>query len=355
MGDNHFYHITPKGRIETLPSIQAALSSLRHGGYIWLDFFQASREELSELIEPLGIHPLSVEDCIDEEQIPKIEDFPTNTFMVFNAFTYINRELFIDELDFALGKNFIISVSRDIRGGERFFNKLFDKVSLELANITKGPDQLLQVILDYTIDKKFIAVDAIQDRLDEAEEIIVSDSLTFEPDELMSLRRQLLSLRKSLFHERENLIKICRKDSRFIKENTIYHFRDIYDHLARFFEVTEMHRETISNLMEIYLSMINNRMALIANKTNLIMRRLTLINTIFMPLTLLASIGGMSEWTMMTGPHNWKFAYPAFMLLMIIIGFINYFLLRMLESRDSKKSDIKTMKTEIKKMETDEA
>ena len=88
--------------------------------------------------------------------------------------------------------------------------------------------------------------------------------------------------------------------------------------------------------MEIYLSMMNNRMALLANRTNRFVRRLTLITTIFMPLTLLAGIGGMSEWSMMTGPANWKISYPLFLLLMAVIGVVNYLLLKRYESKDNR-------------------
>jgi magnesium transporter len=87
--------------------------------------------------------------------------------------------------------------------------------------------------------------------------------------------------------------------------------------------------------MEMYLSLIKNRMAEVANRTNATVRRLTLITTVFMPLTLLAGIGGMSEWTMMTGQSNWKIAYPLFLLGMAVIGAINFWLLRWVESRNS--------------------
>jgi magnesium transporter len=94
----------------------------------------------------------------------------------------------------------------------------------------------------------------------------------------------------------------------------------------------------ITSLMEIYLSVLNNRMTIAANRTNRIVRRLTLINTIFMPLTLLAGIGGMSEWSMMTGPRNWMIAYPIFLVLMVGLGFFNYFILKKLEARERKKA-----------------
>jgi magnesium transporter len=89
--------------------------------------------------------------------------------------------------------------------------------------------------------------------------------------------------------------------------------------------------------MEMYLSMLNNQMTKAANETNVTVRRLTFITTIFMPLTLLAGIGGMSEWSMMTGPENWRIAYPAFLLAMVVIGFASYYLLNRLETRSRRR------------------
>ena len=163
---------------------------------------------------------------------------------------------------------------------------------------------------------------------------MLADVSNFNPAELVRLRRDLLSLRKSLFHEREILVKICRKDCPFISGKAIFHYRDIYDHLAKFFELTESYRDIVTSLMEMYLSMLNNQMTKAANETNQTVRRLTFITTIFMPLTLLAGIGGMSEWSMMTGPQNWKIAYPVFLLAMAVIGFVNYYLLKWLEKRN---------------------
>jgi magnesium transporter len=136
-----------------------------------------------------------------------------------------------------------------------------------------------------------------------------------------------------LYHEREILVKICRKDCPFIPEKAIVHYRDIYDHLSKFFELTETYREIETSLMELYTSLLNNLMTKSANDTNTSVRRLTIITTIFMPLTLLASIGGMSEWSMITGPSNWKITYPLFILGMIVIAVINYLLIMRIEKK----------------------
>jgi magnesium transporter len=122
-------------------------------------------------------------------------------------------------------------------------------------------------------------------------------------------------------------VKICRLDCPFISKKAIYYYRDIYDHLSKFFELTESSRDLVSSLMEMYLSMLNNQMAKTANNTNSTVRRLTYITTIFMPLSLLAGIGGMSEYSMMTGSQNWRLSYPLFLAAMAILGIANYALL----------------------------
>jgi magnesium transporter len=193
----------------------------------------------------------------------------------------------------------------------------------------------MHVVLDYIVDEKLQAFESLEDELEEAEDAVLNDPAEFRPSELMRLKKYLINLRKSIFHEREILVKICRRDCPFVPEKAIFHFRDIYDHLAKFFELTETNRETVTSLMELYTSLLNNQMTKMSNKTNASVRRLTLITTIFMPLTLLASIGGMSEWTMMTGPDNWKFAYPLFLLGIALIAGLNYFLIRQIEKRNN--------------------
>ena len=336
---SRFFHVPPDGTAVIVPDLASALAALKDGGYVWLNYLDPTREDLSDLIEPLGLHHLAIEDCLDDQQIPKIDDYPTNTFILFNKFFYESKELFIDEVDLIVGKNFLILVSHNLHGDSNFLDRLEQIAGLDLENVLKGPDYLLHVILDYIVDEKFHTITALQEELDAIEESIINEITTFKPEELMHLRRSLLILRKSIIHEREILVKICRKDSPFITEKSIYHFRDIYDHLAKFFEEAEIYREMISGFMEMYLSMMNNRMTMLANRTNLVVRRLTLITTIFMPLTLLAGIGGMSEWSMMTGAENWRVAYPLFMFIMLIIGIINYFVLKKIQSRDEDIED----------------
>jgi len=334
MPENRFLHISTLGEMKRFASAKEALSYKNKNGFLWLDYCKPQSEDLNSLMEPLGIHPLAIEDCLDESQIPKIEDYPNHLFMLFNTFQYAHKTLAVQEVDFLISNDFLLTVSNLDINGNCVLKNIEQKISQDIESVKNGPAFLAHSILDWIVDEKFTAIEAIEEDLNNAEDNVISDYEAFSPSELVHLRRELLTLRKSLFHEREVLIKICRKDSQFIPEKSIYQYRDIYDHLAKFFELTESARDVVTSLMEMYLSMLNNQMTRAANRTNEIVRRLTFITTIFMPLSLLAGIGGMSEWSMMTGPENWKISYPVFLAIMLIIGIMNYFLLKWMERKD---------------------
>jgi magnesium transporter len=333
MSESKFYHFSPQGLFYGVESLKDAIDSSEEGGFIWLNYYKPTKDELSSLVGILGIHPLSVEDCIDNSQIPKIEHFPGNSFVIFNAFSYAEKSLHIDEINLFIGKNFLITVSGHNSDTRRPLAEIEKIVSKDPQNSKEGPAFLMHVVMDYLVDKKFEAFDALEDELELAEDAVIDSPSGFNPKELMRLRKDLLNLRKCLYQEREILVKICRLDCPFISDRAIFHFRDIYDHLAKIFELAETYREIVTNLMELYTSLLNNQMTRASNDTNKSVKRLTLITTVFMPLTLLASIGGMSEWSMMTGPENWQKSYPLFLLGMVVIGVLNFILIRRLEKK----------------------
>jgi magnesium transporter len=336
--ESRFYHVTRSGKLVRKTTWAEAREAARKGGYFWLNYVEPTRDELSALIEPLGLHPLAIEDCTDTNQIPKIDDYHRHTFMLFNTYQYVDHALSIHEVDAFIGANFVITVQQQDPRGEPLLAGTERQVELQSSSVRLGPAFLLHVLVDQIVDGKFVEIERLEEEIIETEEAILGNLRSFQPDELLHLRRDLLALRKSLFYEREILVKICRKDCPFIGENALYLYRDIYDHLSKLYELTEASRDVVTSLMEMYLSMLNNQMAQAANATNATVRRLTFITTIFMPLTLFAGIGGMSEWTMMTGKENWKFAYPAFLAAMVVIGIIDYFLLRLLERKERRQT-----------------
>lgn len=333
MSATKLYHFSKNGSFYAIDTLSEAVNALKEGGFVWFNFYKASRDDLNRLVDDLGIHPLSVEDCFDEQQIPKIEHFTNNTFIIFNSFINVNNELFVDEIDLFLGKNFLITVSGYNSGDRQPLHDLAGILGNGKLNIKDGPDVLMHKILDYIVDEKYKAFDILEDEIEEAEESLINEVENFQPTRLLEIRRKLLRVRKSLFHEREILTKIIRADSPFISQKSIIQYRDVYDHLAKFFEMAETFREIATSLMELYSSLLNNYMTKMSNATNVSVRRLTLIATIFMPLTLIASIGGMSEWTMVTGQENWKLAYPMLIVGMLVIGIVTYLAIKRMEKR----------------------
>lgn len=337
MSEARFYHIPKTGKLNRCERVQDAMELVeKEGGFFWLHYLEPVSDDLHPLIQQLDLHPLAVEDALDDNQLPKIDDFPSNTLIVFNAFTYFEEKIVIQEVDFFLGKHFVISIDRIGPDGKPLLDGIEQMVLREMDEDRLGAAFVLHTMLDAIVDRKVFAIEAMEDRLASTEDAVMDRPTDFDPKNLQQIRHILVSLRKSLFHEREVFVKICRKDCPFIPDRAIFQYRDIYDHLARFFELTETLRDIATSLMEIDLSMRSNEMARASNRTNRSVRRLTLITIVFLPLSLLASIGGMSEWSMMTGPENWRFTYPLFLLAMVVIGALSYFLLKGIIRRDDR-------------------
>ncbi|NTU76975.1 MAG: magnesium transporter CorA family protein [Alphaproteobacteria bacterium] len=340
MSESYFYHISKSGKLSQFTDVSEVTNQAKNDeGFFWLHYLEPTNEELHPLIKLLDLHPLSIEDALDDNQLPKIDDFSSNTFIVFNAITYMNEKVNIQELDFFLGKHFVVSIDRIGPDGKPLLDGIKDIVLREMDEDRLGPAFVLHTILDVIVDRKVFAIEAMEDQLTETEDAILERPTEFDPKSLQHIRHMLVTLRKSLFHEREVFVKICRKDFDFIPDKAIFQYRDIYDHLARFFELTETLRDIATSLMEIDLSLRSNEMARASNRTNRSVRRLTLITIVFLPLSLLASIGGMSEWSMMTGPENWRITYPLFLLAMVLIGAVSYFFLKWIIRKDDRKTD----------------
>lgn len=328
-----YFIIDPAGNLSLTSTLSDALAGADHGGYLWADYLDPTNESLAELATQLKIHPLSLEDCLNEEQLPKLDVFPDYSFMIFNYFEITTDMLAAHELDLFLGARFLITVSRRDSQGWSLLADLHKGIERDNLKIRQGPSFLMHLIIDNVVDRKFNALEMLEEKLDEDEDEILNRTGRFDPASLMATRRQLLVVRKAVFYEREVLGKLIRMDSPFIADKSIIYFRDIYDHLSKYYEISETARDLVTSLLDIHLSIASNRMAETANRTNAIMRRLTLITTIFMPLTLISGIGGMSEYTMMIGQENWKWGYVLLLVLMGVIATVNYLFLARMEKQ----------------------
>ena len=175
MSESKFYHFTATGLFYGIETLREAIDASREEGFVWFNFYKPSKEELTSLVDTLGIHPLSVEDCFDEKQVPKIEYFPDNTFILFNAFSYVDKELLIDEINLFIGQNFLITVSGYNSGTRKPLNDVVGTIENDPKNAKAGPGFLMHIVLDHLVDDKYNAFDLMEDDLDEAEESLISD------------------------------------------------------------------------------------------------------------------------------------------------------------------------------------
>jgi magnesium transporter len=328
MNTNHSLLILPDDKACKTKSFE--ISDVQNG-YIWHHFFRPSEDELKALPEVYGLNSLSIEDCMDDDQIPKIESFANYTHILFNTFHDEGNGWSAEEINIFISKSFLISVTRS-----EALNSVIAKMAERIAtsdsgNWRSGPSWLLHLLLDKIVDEKMIALEVLEDELEALEGNLIINSSSLDFQRIQKLRNSFVSLRKSLFHEREILSKIIRNDTDFIDSNSLYLFRDINDHAIRLFEQAESCRDATKSLIELHLAMANNQMAIAANNTNKTVRRLTFITTIFMPLTLIAGIGGMSEFTMMTGIENWQKSYSILMVILTIMGLLSYFWLNRMD------------------------
>jgi magnesium transporter len=345
----HFYSVGSHAVSTPLASLEEALVARKKGGFLWIACVSPERAELESIARELSIHPLSVADCFDEDQIPKIDAFPEYTEILFNDIVShadagpgaanamntasVGSAVSIAEINLFFGGDFIVSVFRDETAVRVTPEAIIDDVMRLRPRGIHGPARILHALLDRVIALSFSAVDAASDGIAELEDECLLGSGSIAPAKAHAIRQSLTLMRKSLFHERELLARLARKDSPLVPEESLIYFSDLYDHVAKFLGTVETDRDALTNLAQLALAISGNEMARQAAKTNRSMTRLTFITTIFMPLTLVAGIGGMSEWTMMTGPENWKRSYAILLGAMAFIGVANYLALKWLNRK----------------------
>lgn len=330
-----FNFLTNDGRLHKLDTIEEAIGSLNNKGFVWMNIFGAASDELTMLASSLGLHQLSLDELRGEAHMPKMDEFPDYTFITFSSLHYEDERLVSNPVVFLAGTNYLLTVSGFDEGSPYPFEGIMPVIERNRITAGRGPAWLMYLIMDFMVDNMADIVEQAEIDIDQAEEEILSSTSEFSPLRLTYLRRNMLAMRKVLFYGREVLMKIIRNDHRWVPDKAIIHYRDVLNHVSAFLEMSESSRDNVNSLMELYASMLNNKMARDANQTNATVRRLTVITTVFMPLTFVAGVFGMSEWTVMTGGQSkMLISYGAFAGLMVIIGLVCFFFIRWLEKKD---------------------
>ncbi|MCK4458735.1 MAG: magnesium/cobalt transporter CorA [Methanosarcinales archaeon] len=268
-----------------------------------------------DTIEKIGkhftIHPLVLEDIANTEQHPKVEDFDDYIFLILKMLCFDEeyRRLKAEQVGLILGLNFVISFEE---GEGDVFNPVRERIRNGKGRIRKlGPDYLAYALMDVIVDSYFLILERIGNRIEDLEEDLLDEPRPETMHAIHSLKGEMLLFRKSVWPLREAISSMERGESVLIRESTGIYLRDVYDHTIHVIDTIETFRDLLSGLLDLYISSVSNKM-------NEIMKVLTIIATIFIPLTFIAGVYGMNFRYM---PElEWRFGYPMTLMVMLIIG-----------------------------------
>jgi len=278
----------------------------------WIDVTSVHQVELvAKLGECFGLHPLVVEDILNTDQRPKVEDFGEYLYIVFRAFSCNGGHcpMETEQISLILGQNFVISFQEK---ESTVFNEILERIRTGKGRTVKsGADYLAYSLLDTIVDNYFIVLEHLGERMEALEDALVANPAAKTLREIHLLKRDLISIRRSVWPLREVLNNLQREGSTLVTETTRVYLRDVYDHAIHAIDTLETFRDMISGMLDIYLSSASNRL-------NEVMKVLTIIATIFIPLTFIAGVYGMNFRYM---PElKWRWGYPAVLLIMTVIS-----------------------------------
>lgn len=275
-----------------------------------------------DMIESLGrcygIHHLFLEDILNTSQRPKMEDLEDGLFIVMKAFIIKGKDetTASEQISFILGKNYVISLQE---GNADIFEPVRSRLRSAHGRIRSlGSDYLLYALMDTIVDHYFSVLEVLGERIEVLEEKLLTAHARETLPRTHRLRRELLFLKKMVWPLREVISAMQRSESGLIRQTTQFYIRDLYDHVIQVVDTLENYRELASGLLEIYLSSVSNRM-------NEVMKVLTIIATIFIPVTFIAGVYGMNFDFMPELKWRWGYAMVWGVMIAMIVAMLGYF------------------------------
>jgi len=263
------------------------------------------------------LHHLVLDDIVSVKQRPKIEDYDKYLFCVLKMIYYSKQKLRTEQISIVLGNGYVISFQE--KEGD-VFDDVRNRIGTEKSKIRKnGADYLMYSLMDSIIDNYFLVLENIGEKIEKIESVLLLRPSPDTLSQIYSLKRTLIYLRKSVWPLREVINKILRDENKLIKQETKIYYRDLYDHTIQVIDTIESYRDMSAGMLDIYLSSLSNKM-------NEVMKVLTIIATIFIPLTFLAGVYGMN-FKYMPELNN-QFSYPIIWGIMILVAVIMVYYFR---------------------------
>lgn len=283
----------------------------------WINVDGIHNTELIQKIgDKFGIHSLTLEDIANSDQRPKFEEYDNYLVSIMKMLSH-GSQTNAEQLSVILLEHNTVISFQEIHGGDAF-DLIRTRIRQGKGRIRKmGADYLAYCLIDAVVDLYFVILEKIGDRIEGLEEELIRDPSKETMRHLHKMKREMIFLRKAVWPMRELINNFERSESKLIKKTTRLFLRDLYDHTIRVIDTVETFRDLLSGMMDIYLSSVSNRM-------NEIMKVLTIITTIFIPLSFIASIYGMNfntETSPLNMPElNWEYGYVTVISFMLLIG-----------------------------------
>jgi magnesium transporter len=276
-------------------------------------------EVIKQLGDHFGLHPLVQEDILNTDQRPKMEDYDDYLYLVAKMLSHDEKKngLVIEQISIILGPNFVLSFQEGIEGD--VFNATRDRIRNSKGRIRNlGADFLAYTLLDSIVDNYFLILERMGETIEFLEEELVESPTRRTLHAIHALKRQMIFLRKSVWPLREVVNSLERGDSPLVSDTTRPYFRDVYDHTIHVIDTIETFRDMISGMLDIYLSSVSHRL-------NEVMKVLTIIATLFMPITFIASIYGMNFEFMPEIHWRWGYTVTLGIMAVVAIAMLIYF------------------------------
>jgi magnesium transporter len=314
-GAGHFREWEPADPAEVVPLVTSPTIS-------WINVDGIHDVELiAQLGRLFGMHPLIVEDILHAGQRPKVEDLGNQLYVVMKMLTPGAREGDVEweQLSLVVGENYVLSFQE--KPGGDFFDPVRERIRQDKGRIRKaGADYLAHALIDLVVDKYFLVLEPLGDRIETLEDAVVARPAPRHIQRINELKRAVTEVRRSVWPLREVLGALERTECALVRDTTRPYFKDVYDHTIQIVDTAEILRDMLAGMMEIYMSSLSNRL-------NEVIKVLTIIATLFIPLTFLVGVYGMNFDHM---PElRWRYGYAATWAVMIAAtGAMLYFFRR---------------------------
>jgi magnesium transporter len=299
---------------QEVDTVEKVVSFRKKRSVMWLNVDGVHNPEIIEQVgKSFGVHPLVLEDIADTRQRPKMEDFDDYIFVVLKMFRFDEKknEIKTEQISLVLGRDFVVSFQE---GEGDVFDPIRERLRNNKGRVRKaGADYLVYALMDAVVDNYFLIMEKLGETIEEIEDKLVINPTSETVHTIHDLKRQLIFLRKSVWPLREVISSLERSESPLILKSTLVYLRDVYDHTIQVMDSVDTFRDTLSGMLDIYLSSVSNRM-------NEVMKVLTVIATIFIPLTFIAGIYGMNFRDMPELGQAW--GYPTTLILMLAIALV---------------------------------